>query len=101
MDNAPSSTFENLSIMMEKLGLQSGETTDGNWRDADADELRREVEQNEDPVPPTSSSWREEPSDPKPAAEVDDNLSYEERAAIRKAERERRRKEREALATAK
>ena len=99
--------------MMEKLGLSSVETTDDgedrNWREADVDELRKEVEKNEEtPASPTSSSWRDnpQPSDPKPSVDIskaslDDNLSYEERAAIRKAERERRRKEREALATAK
>ena len=118
MEDAPSSTFSNLPLMMEKLDLSPGDNSvDGEedkdeeprqWREMDSDALRSEVEANEDTPAPSTSSWREtaETSDSKPSVDLtkstmDDNISYEERAALRRAERERRRKEREALATAK
>lgn len=120
MEDEPSSTFANLPLMLQKLGLSSEEEADvgggeeeevryepGSWREADTEALRKEVE--EEPAPPpeesTATTWRDSPiSSPtvdlnKPT--LDDNLSYEERAALRRAERQRKKKEREALATAK
>ena len=121
MEDEPSSTFANLPLMLQKLGLSSEETDGGeeeevvsyesrSWREADTEALRKEVE--EEPAPPpeesTATSWRDSPISSPQAATVDlnkptldDNLSYEERAALRRAERQRKKREREALATAK
>ena len=105
--------------MMKKPNLSSGDNSvDGEedkdeeqrqWREMDGDALHREVEANKDTPAPSISSWIKtaETSDSKPSVDLtkstmDYNLSYEERAALRRAERARRRKEREALvATAK
>ena len=115
MEDAPSSTFSNLPRMMKKPNLSSGDNSvDGEedkdeeqrqWREMDGDAL----EANKDTPAPSISSWIKtaETSDSKPSVDLtkstmDYNLSYEERAALRRAERARRRKEREALvATAK
>lgn len=124
MEDEPSSTFSDLSLMMQKLGISSSgvseDTDDGpapssdqppSWRDADNDKLREEVEkevEKEEPTPEDMpTSWKESTTSEKPAAEVatsqpaDEILTYEQRAAKRRAEREKRKREREALASAK
>lgn len=124
MEDEPSSTFTELPLMLKRLGLSAEEEeTDAggrgeeevshqpvSWREADNEALRKEVEAQEPAPESTSSSWRESPTSAQQQPEVsvdlnkpslDTNLSYEERAALRRAERERRRREREAVATAK
>ncbi|XP_019856627.1 PREDICTED: uncharacterized protein LOC109585118 [Amphimedon queenslandica] len=129
MEDEPSSTFNDLSTLMSKLGLaytDSEETNGGtgtdssnggggggvsrSWRDEAVNVSRYKdgglmVRTDDEHTPHSvTGSWREDKKTPeidlsKPS--LDANLSYEERAAIRRAERERRKKEREALAVPK
>ena len=98
------------------------------WRQDDGDKLRQELKMRDDsdkqPLPGAGNSWREERSrvtpetgEPKKLTILvwfivfiidttkpsmsSTELSYEERAALRRAEREKRRQEREKLASGK
>ena len=64
MEDEPSSTFENMAALFEKLGISVEET----------------------------DSWREE-KEPSSTPSPTGDMTYEERAARRKAEREQRLKE--------
>lgn len=136
MEEEPPSTFRNLTLMMEKLGISVnednvdiGQEEPLTWREKDSERLREHYSkqgEEEKPAdkPVVMSSWKEERSKKTPEIgkyvhhvihecidlsnhldlekpSLDANLSYEERAALRRAERERKRKEREVLATPK
>jgi len=73
MDDEPSSSFSDWNYLFKKLNISVGNTEGGSGRE--------EV--------PAQQSWRESRSD-SPA------LTYEQRAAKRKAEREQRQREKEA-----
>jgi hypothetical protein len=80
MDEEPSSTFADMDWLFQKLHI-SIEVEPVSWRD-DPDKVRKALKTTS---PPTKEdSWR------------DKALTYEERAALRKAEREERQKEKEA-----
>ena len=81
MEDEPSSTFTDLDSLFQKLHI-SLEEEPASWRD-DPDKVRNALKTTS---PPTKEggSWR------------DKDLTYEERAALRKAEREQRQKEKEA-----
>jgi hypothetical protein len=109
MEDEPASTFDNLSLMMEKLGIQhvsEDETDGGAEQPRDTDRLKGHLEEKPSPQGEQLTTLREERIQKTP--EIDLNkptlnaeLTYEERAAIRRAEREKRRKERETLAVSK
>ncbi len=80
MEDEPSTTFEDFTVLMEKLGLGSQEDHDGEqepdiadepkkkltWREHDSDRLRQELErkdEEQDTSPqPIRGTWREERS---------------------------------------
>ena len=61
------------------------------WRDEDSGRVQ-EALQSPEPTP-ERGSWRDKAASPTSRTAADTGLSYEERAALRKAERERRAKE--------
>lgn len=79
MDDEPSSTFTDLDTLFQKLHISVDEPV--SWRD-DPDKVRKALKTS--PPPAKQGSWR------------DTDLTYDERAALRKAEREQRQKEKEA-----
>lgn len=70
MEDEPSSTFTDLHSLFEKLHISIDNEPTSSWKD------------NRKTSPPTTKK--------------DTDLTYEERAALRKAEREQRQKEKEA-----
>lgn len=88
MEDEPSSTFTDLPSLFQKLHI-SVESEQANkpvsWRD-DPERIKKSLQHSS---PGKEDSWR----DAKPDST---NLTYEERAALRKAEREQRQKEKEA-----
>ena len=74
MEDEPATTFTNLQLLFEKLHISVDEPV--SWRD----------EPSKVSSPPTS----------KEGSKRDTDLTYEERAALRKAEREQRQREKEA-----
>lgn len=100
MDDEPSSTFTNMATLFEKLNISVGDESvdvgqpapaaaeEVSWRDAERDEVRKALE-SPPPNVAEKETWRE-----KPATETTE-LSYEERAAMRRAQRERRAKQAE------
>lgn len=69
MDEEPSSTFENVTLMLEKLGISScgSEDTDQpqpreeavTWKEKDSQRLREVLEKETEEPCPISGSWRE------------------------------------------
>lgn len=105
MDEEPASTFVNLSSLFSKLNISlEDEEPDegiaekpGSSQDEDSGHVQ-EAPQSPEPTPETRSR-RDKAASPtsqpdRPA--MDSGMSYEERAALRKAERERRARERAA-----
>lgn len=100
MDDEPSSTFTNMATLFEKLNISVGDESvdvgqpapaaaeEVSWRDAERDEVRKALE-SPPPNVAEKETWRE-----KPATETTE-LSYEERAAMRRAQRERKAKQAE------
>ena len=82
MEDEPSSTFTNMSTLFSKLGISvaEDEAVDG----VDPDKIREALET----PPPTEST----PSPTPPKADTSE-LTYEERAALRKAQREKKKTE--------
>lgn len=80
MDDEPASTFTDLQSLFQKLHI-SVDDEPISWRD-DPDTVRKALKAS--PPPTKEGSWK------------DTDLTYEERAALRKAEREQRQKEKEA-----
>lgn len=79
MDDEPSSTFADLDMLFQKLHISVDEPV--SWRD-DPDKVRKALKT----TPPAAKEGSRRETD----------LTYEERAALRKAEREQRQKEKEA-----
>ena len=121
MDDEPTTTFTNLSALFSKLGISEvdgegggeGEEEDRReltWRERDSERLRQALK-TPPKSPPTTRSWREAPSSPKVCRynqvlyyinievwcvhQSSEGLTYEERAAMRRAEREKREERRE------
>lgn len=105
MDDEPSSTFTNMATLFEKLNISVGggkeESVDVgqpvaaeevSWRD-DREKVRKALES---PPPKTAEkeTWREKQAE-KPTVSDTTELSYEERAAMRRAQRERKAKQAE------
>ena len=86
MEDEPSGTFTNMATLFSKLGISVEETdgeappTEDSWRD-DREKVRKALE--------SSSPAEDSVSSPSPTGD----LTYEERAARRKAEREQRQRE--------
>lgn len=90
MEDEPASTFTDMQSLFQKLHISvEGEQdqTPVSWRD-DPEKIRKTTQHS---TPDKGGSWRDAKSD-------STNLTYEERAALRKAEREQRQKEKEAEA---
>lgn len=93
MEDEPSSSFSDWAYLFEKLhiSVDSNETVNGpSWRD-------EEKQPGKDKAPPTSSKKEESSWRGTPQSDTTE-LTYEQRAAKRKAEREQRLKEKEAEA---
>ena len=87
MEDEPASTFSNLQSLFEKLHVSVDDEQENkpvSWRD-ESSKVQQALQSSSPPS--KSGSWREGQSD---------DLTYEERAALRKAEREQRLKEKEA-----
>ncbi len=78
MEDEPSTTFNNLATLFKKLGISVEGTDQGEEEEEEVEEEKAEEKEVD----------TEKPS-------MGDSLSYEERAARRKAEREKRMMERE------
>ena len=88
MEDEPSSTFVDLPTLFQKLHISIGDEQESkpvSWRD-DPETIRKARQTSS---PAKGGSWRDTKTD-------STNLTYEERAALRKAEREQRQKEKEA-----
>ena len=108
MDDEPSSTFSNMATLFEKLSISLGNGVEGeesvdvgqpsvnteevSWRD-DREKVRKALE-SPPPKVAEKESWRETVS-PKPTSSDTTEMSYEERAAMRRAQRERKAKQAE------
>ena len=96
MEDEPSATFTNMATLFQKLNISvtsgddsvdvGGSSEDVSWRD-DRERVRKALES---PPPKVSEkeTWREPPTT-KPSSDTTE-LSYEERAAMRRAQRERK-----------
>ena len=109
MDDEPSSTFTNMATLFEKLNISVGgeeeesvdvgqpeaaaTPEDVSWRD-DREKVRKALE-SPPPKAAEKETWREKAKAEKPATSDTTELSYEERAAMRRAQRERKAKEAE------
>ena len=98
MDEEPSSTFTNMSTLFEKIGV-SVEEPDG-AASPDQETTPPEVQQQQ-PQEPAREKPRESPprdmgNSPPPASDA--NLTYEERRALRRAERDKKAREKEMVA---
>ena len=106
MDDEPSSTFTNMTTLFEKLQISIGSEEESvdvgagqtaseevSWRD-DREKVRKALE-SPPPKVAEKESWRETAA-AKPTTSDTTELSYEERAAMRRAQRERERKARQA-----
>ena len=102
MDDEPSSTFTNMATLFEKLNISvpSGDDSvdvgeadkeEVTWHD-DREKVRKALE-SPPPKEAEKETWRET-TPTKPASDTTE-LSYEERAAMRRAQRERRAKQSE------
>ena len=87
MEDEPASTFTDLPSLFQKLhiSIESEHDKPVSWRD-DPEKIKKSIQHSS---PDKGGSWRDAKSD-------STNLTYEERAALRKAEREQRQKEKEA-----
>lgn len=86
MEDEPASTFSDMQSLFEKLHISVDDDKPVSWRD-DPETVRKALQANSPPS--KGGSWRESQSDTT-------KLTYEQRAALRKAEREQRQKEKEA-----
>lgn len=108
MDDEPSSTFTNMATLFEKLNISVGggeeESVDVgqsaaaapeevSWRD-EREKVRKALESPQ-PKAAEEETWREKETAQKPTASDSTELSYEERAAMRRAQRERKAKQAE------
>ena len=105
MDDEPSSTFTNMATLFEKLNISVGggeeESVDVgqsaaeevSWRD-NREKVRKALE-SPPPKATEEETWREKAAAEKPTASDTTELSYEERAAMRRAQRERKAKQAE------
>ena len=96
MDDEPSSTFTNMVTLFEKLNISvptedelvdvGDSKEEVSWRD-DPEKVRKALES---PTPKVveNETWRDSPP-AKPTPDTTE-MSYEERAAMRRAQRERR-----------
>ncbi len=88
MEDEPASTFTDLASLFKKLHISIESEEDNkpvSWRD-DPEKIQKALRSSS---PGKEGSWRDTKAD-------STNLTYEERAALRKAEREQRQKEKEA-----
>lgn len=88
MEDEPASTFSDMQSLFKKLHISVDDNQESNsvsWRD-DSDKVRKALQATANPT--ESGSWRESKADTT-------GLTYEQRAALRKAEREQRQKEKE------
>lgn len=88
MEDEPASTFTDMQSLFQKLHISVDEDQESkpvSWRD-EPDKVRKALQANSPPA--KIGSWREDQSDTT-------DLTYEQRAALRKAEREQRQKEKE------
>ena len=105
MDDEPSSTFTNMVTLFEKLAISvpsEEETVDAagdsetkeevSWHD-DREKVRKALE-SPPPKVVEKETWRDTPPSKPPTDTTE--MSYEERAAMRRAQRERERKARQA-----
>lgn len=90
MEDEPATTFSDMQSLFQKLHISVDEDQESSkpvsWRD-DPDKVRKALQANSPPA--KGGSWKENQSDTT-------DLTYEQRAAKRKAEREQRQKEKEA-----
>jgi len=104
MEDEPSRTFTNMATLFQKLNISVEDNVDGgdeedqekpSWRD-DRETVKKAL-QSPPSTPDHGGSWRDTPTSPvSPPPQSTTELSYEERAAQRKAEREKRAAERAA-----
>ena len=110
MEDEPSRTFTNMATLFQKLNISVEDNVDGgdeegregeedqekpSWRD-DRETVKRAL-QSPPSTPDHGGSWRDTPTSPvSPPPQSTTELSYDERAALRKAQRERRAAERAA-----
>ena len=83
MEDEPGATFSDLPTLFQKLHISVGDEEQGtatSWRD-DPEKVKKAL--SSPPPPAQKGSWRDSPPD-------STELTYEERAARRKAEREER-----------
>ena len=108
MEDEPSCTFTNMATLFQKLNISVENSVDGDegskggeedqkpsWRD-DRETVKKAL-QSPPSTPDHGGSWQDTPTtsvSPPPKSTIE--LSYEERAALRKAQRERRAAERAA-----
>lgn len=86
MEDEPASTFTDIHVLFQKLNISVDDGQDSSsvsWRDS-PEKVRKALHTTSPPS--KGGSWKEGSTD----------LTYEERAARRKAEREQRQKEKEA-----
>ena len=104
MEDEPSRTFTNMATLFQKLNISVEDTVDGgdegdkggeedqekpSWRD-DRETVKKAL-QSPPSIPNHGGSWRDTPTtsvSPPPKSTTE--LSYEERAVLRKAQREKR-----------
>lgn len=104
MDDEPSSTFSDMATLFQKLNISVSSGDDSvdaaaaetkeeevTWRD-DREKVRKALE-SPPPKAVEKETWRETPT-AKPSSDTME-LSYEERAAMRRAQREQRAKQAE------
>ena len=100
MDDEPSSTFTNMAALFEKLNISVGEEEadvgepakeEVTWHD-DREKVRKALA-SPPPKAEEKETWRET-TPTKPASDTTE-MSYEERAAMRRAQRERKAKQSE------
>ena len=102
MEDEPSSTFTNMATLFEKLSISvpGGDEVDGGeskeeevtWRD-DREKVRKALE-SPPPKVVEKESWREPAAAKSPSDTTE--LSYEQRAAMRREQRQRERKAKQA-----
>ena len=109
MEDEPSRTFTNMAALFQRLNISVEDSVDGDeegkggeedqekpsWRD-DREAVKKAL-QSPPSTPDHGGSWRDTPTtsvSPPPKSTTE--LSYEERAALRKAQREKRAAERAA-----
>lgn len=88
MEDEPSTTFTDLELLFQKLHISldnEEESKPTSWRD-DGDKVGKALREQSHPT--QEGSWKDSKSD-------STHLTYEQRAALRKAEREQRQKEKE------